>query len=1086
MPGIRKKLLLTILLIAYSILNIKSEPNCDLCNNQGTCVLEEKCEDLLKNTAIDMVFVIDGSASFHRGEIEVAIKGIWYLLKEKATLDENRVWAQVWVVNDFVMSGYWFETEQRWGGHVKFSSGWEWLPGDFQISNPLMNDGTCGYHQWNQDNCWMKTPEDLDHVFGSDGSKLFNEYYNFVLDRGLNSGFDHPKEMVERCNTQFASLGRADAQKWCMIFVDGELVEMYDADWNLLPLEDVWACEEAAKLNNNGHILTTSLYLSYDDNFRYWADTYDDATDNDLLDFCLQKNGDQIVSAAENLASWLGISELTALGPDGWPEKLYEGLVNCGWSPPRAHNMRCAWVEPGGRKTDLYFQSVKNLVSLFAGDESQPRCMKLETCRCNDCYEGEFCDQIKDFCISSPCKNGGTCSQEEGVCHYNCDCVVGYEGDRCETEMNACDSDPCQFGGACSQKSGYQYECSCQAGTAGTNCEVDVNECQSNPCQNSGECNSPTAPPLTNLDKYICYCRTGYSGDNCEIEGNACNSSPCKNGGQCIRQDGYKFQCECVDCYSGSTCQERIDVCSSNPCKNQGTCHVEGQSCFFWCVCKLGFAGPTCEDELSACDSSPCQNGAECQKLIDYQYKCNCLPGTEGSPNCQIDINECESTPCQNGGNCMTQSFPPASNLDQFSCDCQTGYSGDTCNIEGDACLSSPCEMGSTCVSKPGFQYSCSCLDGTEGENCQIDIDECLSNPCLNGGTCNTDSAPPLDNLNKFSCNCLTGFQGSTCSGELNACDSSPCSNGALCQPKTGYSFECQCETGTSGIYCENDANECDSEPCKNGGTCSHPVYPPKSNLNLYSCQCKTGYSGPDCSIEENACDSNPCQLGGECSPMTGYEFVCICQTGSNGLLCEIDMDECLSNPCRNGGLCNHFVAPPMNNFRKIECSCQTGYHGDFCELEHNACDSNPCQNGATCQQQPHYSFSCDCYPGTEGSLCEIDKDECVSVPCQNGGTCRTPLPPPYQAPPFDSYECDCVTGYSGLSCQVEGNACVSNPCKNGGTCQRKPGYLYQCSCLPGTEGINCETDINECQSAPCVKVFMRYSYTVYFISIFI
>ena len=33
-------------------------------------------------------------------------------------------------------------------------------------------------------------------------------------------------------------------------------------------------------------------------------------------------------------------------------------------------------------------------------------------------------------CLSSPCQNGGTCS--EGVTIYACDCAAGYEGNDCE------------------------------------------------------------------------------------------------------------------------------------------------------------------------------------------------------------------------------------------------------------------------------------------------------------------------------------------------------------------------------------------------------------------------------------------------------------------------------------------------------------------------------------------------------------------------------------------------------------------------------------------------------------------------------
>jgi len=39
---------------------------------------------------------------------------------------------------------------------------------------------------------------------------------------------------------------------------------------------------------------------------------------------------------------------------------------------------------------------------------------------------------------------------------------------------------------------------------------------------------------------------------------------------------------------------------------------------------------------------------------------------------CFVDVDECDSFPCMNGATCVD-------NVDSFTCNCQSGYTGDTC-----------------------------------------------------------------------------------------------------------------------------------------------------------------------------------------------------------------------------------------------------------------------------------------------------------------------------------------------------------------------------------------------------------------------
>ncbi|KAK2160092.1 hypothetical protein LSH36_140g00016 [Paralvinella palmiformis] len=74
-----------------------------------------------------------------------------------------------------------------------------------------------------------------------------------------------------------------------------------------------------------------------------------------------------------------------------------------------------------------------------------------------------------DECLSSPCQNGGTCTDE--VNGYSCTCVAGFTGTNCETNIDECLSSPCQNGGTCTDEVNG-YSCTCVAGFTGTNCET--------------------------------------------------------------------------------------------------------------------------------------------------------------------------------------------------------------------------------------------------------------------------------------------------------------------------------------------------------------------------------------------------------------------------------------------------------------------------------------------------------------------------------------------------------------------------------------------------------------------------------------
>jgi hypothetical protein len=57
-------------------------------------------------------------------------------------------------------------------------------------------------------------------------------------------------------------------------------------------------------------------------------------------------------------------------------------------------------------------------------------------CICDDGWAGEVCDENVDECDSSPCQNGGSCT--DAIDEYECSCALGWEGAECENRVDMC------------------------------------------------------------------------------------------------------------------------------------------------------------------------------------------------------------------------------------------------------------------------------------------------------------------------------------------------------------------------------------------------------------------------------------------------------------------------------------------------------------------------------------------------------------------------------------------------------------------------------------------------------------------------
>eukprot|EP00058_Branchiostoma_floridae_P028488 XP_002613979.1 hypothetical protein BRAFLDRAFT_67440 [Branchiostoma floridae] len=362
--------------------------------------------------------------------------------------------------------------------------------------------------------------------------------------------------------------------------------------------------------------------------------------------------------------------------------------------------------------------------------------------------------------------------------------AVGSETSSDCVDTDYCQSSPCQNGGSCTMQ-GSEFNCLCPAGFEGDMCDVNVNECASLPCYSLATC-------LDRVNGYECVCPSGWTGEQCDVNIDECAPAPCLNGATCVDEDNG-FLCLCADGYSGTFCEVNIDDCSDSPCNDTAVCVDLVDS--FQCLCQDGYTGKYCEVDINDCEAQPCQNGGKCTDEVG-RYTCQCTPGFVGY-NCELNVNECASSPCLNRAYCEDK-------INSYLCHCAPGFGGTHCE---DGLISEvktkidqaklqvvrtrehslsqrfvgPCAPGSfsqtgtdpcdlcpmgTFQARHGETECLSCPLGTgtdavgsEASSDCVDIDECLGNPC--GPTPNRCQNSP----GSFSCQCGHGYEprGMTC-----------------------------------------------------------------------------------------------------------------------------------------------------------------------------------------------------------------------------------------------------------------------------------------------------------------------------------
>uniref|UniRef100_A0A674B6E2 Delta-like protein n=1 Tax=Salmo trutta TaxID=8032 RepID=A0A674B6E2_SALTR len=638
-------------------------------------------------------------------------------------------------------------------------------------------------------------------------------------------------------------------------------------------------------------------------------------------------------------------------------------------------------------------------------------CMNTEPdeyrCACPDGYSGKTCEIAEHACVSDPCANSGTC--HEVPSGFECHCPPGWEGPTCANDMDECASSPCAQGGTCIDLENG-FECVCPPQWGGKTCQIDANECVGKPCINAYSCKNL-------IGGYHCDCFQGWSGQNCDINVKGCHGQ-CQNGATCkVWPRGYL--CQCPSGFVGTHCEIQRNRCASGPCQNSGRCHsiLDG----FVCECPTKFSGELCWSPSDPCEPTPCENEAPCHALTGDFY-CACPDGYEGK-TCAHLRDHCRTTPCQvidsctivvatndsageggvrhissnvcgPRGRCISQ---PRGN---FTCSCDSGFSGTYCHENVNDCVSSPCRNGGTCIDGVN-SFQCFCPDGWEGRLCDLNVNECNRNPCKNGGFC-------VDLVNDFYCECTNNWKGKTCHSRESQCDANTCSNGGTCYDH-GDAFRCACPPGRGGSTCNTAKNSmCASSPCSNGGTCV-------GGGDAFTCICKEGWEGPTCAQNTNDCNPHPCYNGGICVDGVNW-FRCECAPGFAGPDCRINIDECQSSPCAYGATC----VDEINGFR---CVCPLGRTGPQCQ----ECESH---SPLVTRAHTHARWEEEC----NNCHCVDGKVECTKVLCGRR-LCLLP-----GSPKSTGEEC-AQAGPGGRECQEHSYlACFSPPCHRWGVCSSSLG----------------------------------------------
>ncbi|XP_035147993.3 slit homolog 3 protein isoform X1 [Callithrix jacchus] len=603
-------------------------------------------------------------------------------------------------------------------------------------------------------------------------------------------------------------------------------------------------------------------------------------------------------------------------------------------------------------------------------------------------------------CLSGPCKNNGTCTQDP-VELYRCACPYSYKGKDCTVPINTCIQNPCQHGGTCHLSDSHKegFSCSCPLGFEGQRCEINPDDCEDNDCENNATC-------VDGINNYVCVCPPNYTGELCDEVIDHCvpELNLCQHEAKCITLD-KGFRCECVPGYSGKLCETDNDDCVAHKCRHGAQCvdAVNG----YTCTCPQGFSGLFCEHpppmvllQTSPCDQYECQNGAQCI-VVQQEPTCRCPPGFAG-PRCEklITVNFVGKDSYVELASAKVR---PQANISlQVATDKDNGillYKGDNdplalelyqghVRLVYDSLSSPPTTVYSVETVNDGQFHSVELVMLNQSLNLVVDKGTPkslgklqkqpavgINSPLYLGGI---PTSTGLSALRQGTDRPLGGFHGCIHEVRINnelqdfkalppqslgvspGCKSCTVCKHGLCRPVEKDSVVCECHPGWTGPLCDQEARDpCLSHSC-NHGKCV-------ATGTSYMCKCTEGYGGALCDHKNdstNACSAFKCHHG-QCHISDRGEPYCLCQPSFSGEHCQQE------NPCLGQ------VVREVIRRQKGYASCATASKVPIMEC-HGGCGPQCCQ--PTRSKRRKYVFQC-----TDGSsfVEEVERHlECGCLVC--------------------------------------------------------------------------------------------------------